>query len=47
VLDLSYLLRLRSSGDWYVVTGSWNDTEAPVNDANFEGYIQRATELVP
>ncbi len=47
VLNLSYLLRLRSSGDWYVVTGSWNDTEAPVNDANFEGYIQRATELVP
>jgi hypothetical protein len=47
VLDLSYLLRLRSSGDWYVITGSWNDTEAALNDANFEGYIQRATELVP
>jgi hypothetical protein len=47
VLNLSYLLRAKSNGDWYVITGTWNDTEAPVNEANFEGYIQRATELAP
>ena len=45
VLDLSYLLRLRSSGEWYVITGTWNDTEAALTEANFEGYIQRAIEL--
>jgi hypothetical protein len=28
-----------------VITGTWNDTEAALNEANFEGYIQRATEL--
>ncbi len=47
VLNLSYLLRSRSSGDWYVITGTWNDTEAALDETNFEGYIQRATELAP
>ncbi len=46
VLNLSYLLRARPSGEWYVITGTWNDTEAALNEANFEGYMQRATELV-
>ncbi len=47
VLNLSYLLQSRSSGEWYVITGTWNDTEAPVNETNFEGYLQRAIELTP
>ncbi len=46
VLDLSLLLQSQSNGDWYVITGSWNDTEAPLNETNFEGYMQRAVELV-
>ena len=46
VLNLSFLLRAKSSGQWYVFTGSWNDTESALKDADFEGYIERAIELV-
>jgi hypothetical protein len=47
VLNLSFLLRSKSSGQWYVVTGTWNDTESALKDDDFEGYIQRAIELIP
>ncbi len=46
VLNLSFLLEAKS-GEWYVITGSWNDNQAALKDEEFEGYMQRATELVP
>jgi hypothetical protein len=47
VLNLSFLLRSKATGEWYAVTGTWNDTGAALNETNFEGYIQRAIELTP
>lgn len=47
VLNLSFLLRSKLTDDWYVITGTWNDPDAALNESDFEGYIQRATELVP
>jgi Beta-lactamase enzyme family len=45
VLNLSFLLQAKSTGEWYVITGTWNDTNAALEESDFEGYIQRATEL--
>jgi Beta-lactamase enzyme family len=47
VLNLSFLLQSKSTGNWYVITGTWNDTNAALEESDFEGYIQRATELTP
>ena len=46
VIDVSYLLQ-SSKGDWYVLTGTWNDPEKEVDETKFEGYITRAAELLP
>lgn len=40
VLNLSWLLR-RPSGSWYVVTASWNNPAAPVDNSRLEWLAQR------
>jgi len=46
VLNQSFLLRAKS-GEWYVLTGSWNDPNLALTDSDFEGIMQRAAELLP
>ncbi|HEY3875703.1 MAG TPA: serine hydrolase [Candidatus Kapabacteria bacterium] len=46
VLNLSFLLESKND-EWYVLTGTWNDTEAALKEENFEGYMQSALNLVP
>lgn len=37
---------LRGNDDaWYALSGSWNDTAKPVDDARFAGLMTRAVEL--
>lgn len=40
VISLSWLIRTRS-GAWHVVTGSWNNPAAPVDEARFGGLMSR------
>jgi hypothetical protein len=44
VLNLTLLLQAKS-GDWYVLTGSWNDPAQSLEDARFVTLISRAAEL--
>ena len=44
VINLSYLLR-SNAGRWHVVTGSWNNPAAAVDEAHFVGLISRALRL--
>ncbi|MFV0389325.1 MAG: serine hydrolase [Pyrinomonadaceae bacterium] len=44
VISMTYLLQAKS-GDWYVLTASWNDAEKVVNDGVFVGIIQKAVSL--
>ena len=45
VISLTWLVRSRA-GAWHAVTGSWNNPEAPVDEAQFLGLMQRALRLV-
>jgi hypothetical protein len=45
VMSMSFLLQ-RKDGSWLVVTGSWNNPVAAVNERLFEGLMQRAVDLV-
>ena len=45
VINLTWLVRNRA-GVWHVVTGSWNNPAAPVEDGRFLGIMQRALQLV-
>jgi hypothetical protein len=45
VINLTWLLR-RRSGEWLVVTASWNDPKAAVDDQRFELLAQRLVQLV-
>lgn len=45
VMHMSLLLQAKG-GDWYVVTGSWNDTAQPVAEGRFAALISRAAELL-
>ena len=45
VISMSFLLQSKS-GRWYGVTGSWNNTAAPVDNAKFVGLMQRLIDLV-
>ncbi len=45
VIAMGWLLR-RKSGDWYVVTGAWNDPTRPVEQATFAALMARAVALV-
>jgi hypothetical protein len=44
VMNMTHLLQAKN-GDWYVLTGSWNDTERSVEEGRFAGLIGRAAEL--
>jgi hypothetical protein len=44
VMNMTLLLQAKS-GDWYVLTGSWNDTARPVEEGRFAGLIGKAAEL--
>lgn len=45
VINLTWLIRNRA-GAWHVVTGSWNNPEAPVDEGRFVALMQRALQLV-
>ncbi|HEV2818056.1 MAG TPA: serine hydrolase [Allosphingosinicella sp.] len=45
VLNLTWLVRSRA-GAWHVVTGSWNNPAAPLEDSRFIGLMARAVQLV-
>lgn len=45
VINLTWLVRSRA-GAWHAVTGSWNDPQAPVDEARFAALMQRALQLV-
>lgn len=45
VLNLTWLAR-NQAGAWHVVTGSWNNPAAPVEDARFIALMARAVQLV-
>lgn len=45
VINLTYLIR-NNEGAWHVVTGSWNNPAAPVDEARFAGLMTRAVRLV-
>jgi hypothetical protein len=34
-------------GDWYTVTGAWNDATGPVDEVRFDGLMKRAVALIP
>lgn len=44
VMNMTLLLQAKT-GDWYVLTGSWNDPAQAVNEGRFAGLISRAAEL--
>jgi beta-lactamase class A len=44
VLNLTWLVRNRA-GIWQVITGSWNDAAAPLEEQRFIGLIARAVQL--
>ena len=45
MLNLTWLARNRA-GAWHVVTGSWNNMAAPVEEARFIALMARAVQLV-
>ncbi|MBQ1500864.1 MAG: serine hydrolase [Sphingomonas sp.] len=44
VMNMTLLLQARN-GDWYVVTGSWNDVQKAVDEGRFASLIGRTAEL--
>lgn len=44
VMNMTLLLKAKT-GDWYVLTGSWNDPAQAVSEGRFAGLISRAAEL--
>ncbi len=44
VINMTLLLQAKDNG-WYVITGSWNNTAAAVEDGRFAGLIGKAAEL--
>lgn len=44
VISLSYLAQ-RQSGEWLVITGSWNNVDEAVDDSKFVSLIQRMVDL--
>lgn len=44
VMNMTLLLQARN-GDWYVVTGSWNDMQKAVDEGRFASLIGKAAEL--
>jgi beta-lactamase class A len=44
VMNMTLLLQARN-GDWYVVTGSWNDVQKAVDEGRFASLVGKAAEL--
>lgn len=44
VMNMTYLLQAQN-GDWYAVTGSWNDLQRDVEQGRFAGLMGKAAEL--
>jgi len=44
VMNMTLLLQAKN-GDWYALTGSWNDPAAAVSEGRFAALISRAAEL--
>ncbi|HKR24737.1 MAG TPA: serine hydrolase, partial [Allosphingosinicella sp.] len=45
VLNLTWLVRNRA-GQWHVITGSWNNPAAPLDEQRFAGLMTRLVQLV-
>ena len=45
VINLTYLVRNRA-GQWHVVTGSWNNPAAPIDETRFAGLMARLVALL-
>ncbi len=45
VINMTYLLQSKK-GDWFVVTGSWNNENAPVENENFALLMQKAVKIL-
>ncbi|MEZ5428062.1 MAG: serine hydrolase [Pyrinomonadaceae bacterium] len=45
VISMTYLLET-PKGEWFVVTGSWNDEKSPVAEAQFVGLMQKAVKIL-
>jgi hypothetical protein len=45
VINLTWLVQNRA-GAWFVVTGSWNNAAAPVDEGRFVGLMARAVQLL-
>lgn len=45
VLNLTWLIRTRG-GPWHVVTGTWNNPDAPVDEQRFVALMRRAAQLL-
>ena len=45
VMNMTYLLQSKK-GDWYVVSGGWNNDQAAVNEGQFAGLMQKAVSLL-
>jgi Beta-lactamase enzyme family len=46
VMAMNLLVRTKA-GEWYTITGSWNDPKSAVDERKFEGLMSRALRLVP
>jgi Beta-lactamase enzyme family len=46
VMAMSFLIQAQN-GDWYAVTGAWNNAEAAIDQEKFTALMQRAVALVP
>jgi hypothetical protein len=46
VIAVALLLETKR-GDWYAVTGAWNDPTAPVDEVRFDALMKRAVALIP
>lgn len=45
VMSMTYLLQSKK-GDWFVLSGSWNDEKSPVAEAAFAGLMQKSVSLL-
>ncbi|MEO9131923.1 MAG: serine hydrolase [Sphingomonas sp.] len=44
VMNMTFVLQ-GQDGSWYALTGSWNDTAAPIDESRFASLMGRAVEL--
>lgn len=45
VMSMSYLIKTKA-GDWFTVTGTWNNPTAAVDERQFEALLQRGINLI-